>query len=165
MKLVGDFDASITTRTNSHRFAYLSEHLLASFCIFLVRNSARLCLLFIDSVRPDSRDRRYSGLFYILLRCSDLLPPLCNICYYACKIEAKVRTEYFRFHTISNHSAKVAAFGNQLDYLGIVILMWGSTIPTIYYGFYCDKKLQVLYCTMVRLSSPRAQFYVLADQI
>ena len=36
-------------------------------------------------------------------------------------------------------------FGNQLDYLGIVILMWGSTIPSIYYGFYCDSPLQKIY--------------------
>ena len=27
--------------------------------------------------------------------------------------------------------------------------MWGSTIPTVYYGFYCDPPLQKLYCTMV----------------
>ena len=49
------------------------------------------------------------------------------------------------YHIISNHSSKVQAFGNQLDYLGIVILMWGSTIPSIYYGFYCDPSLQKMY--------------------
>jgi len=43
-----------------------------------------------------------------------------------------------RFHNISNHSPKVQTFGIQLDYLGILVLMWGSTIPSIYYGFYCD---------------------------
>ena len=55
----------------------------------------------------------------------------------------------FKFHIFSSHSRSVAAFGNQLDYLGIVILMWGSTIPTVYYGFYCNAQLQKLYCTMV----------------
>ena len=49
------------------------------------------------------------------------------------------------YHIISNHSPKVQRFGNQLDYLGIVILMWGSTIPSIYYGFYCNPHLQKLY--------------------
>ena len=49
------------------------------------------------------------------------------------------------YHIISNHSPKVQKFGNQLDYLGIVILMWGSTIPSIYYGFYCDPRLQKTY--------------------
>ena len=54
-----------------------------------------------------------------------------------------------RFHIIANHSPPVNAFGNQLDYLGIVILMWGSTIPSVYYGFYCDPFLQRVYWTNV----------------
>ncbi|KAI9054322.1 hypothetical protein LZ554_001488 [Drepanopeziza brunnea f. sp. 'monogermtubi'] len=49
------------------------------------------------------------------------------------------------FHTLSNHSETVATQGNQLDYLGIVILMWGSTIPSVYYGFWCNAELQKLY--------------------
>ncbi|KAL2037252.1 hypothetical protein N7G274_009941 [Stereocaulon virgatum] len=49
------------------------------------------------------------------------------------------------YHITNNHSPKVQKFGNQLDYLGIVILMWGSTIPSIYYGFYCDPNLQRVY--------------------
>ncbi|MCJ1280456.1 hypothetical protein MMC21_008284 [Puttea exsequens] len=49
------------------------------------------------------------------------------------------------YHIIANHSPDVQRLGNQLDYLGIVILMWGSTIPSIYYGFYCDPKLQKAY--------------------
>ena len=59
-----------------------------------------------------------------------------------------------RSHIISNHSQRVAAFGNQLDYLGVVLLMWGSTIPTVYYGFYCDPRLQKLYWTMVGTHPP-----------
>src|SRR4051812_20636229 len=47
-----------------------------------------------------------------------------------------------RYHTLSNHSKSIAAFGNQLDYLGVVILMWGSTVPSVYYGFYCDEKIR-----------------------
>jgi adiponectin receptor len=39
------------------------------------------------------------------------------------------------FHMLSNHSETVAAFGNRLDYLGIVLLIWGSFVPTLYYGF------------------------------
>ena len=27
--------------------------------------------------------------------------------------------------------------------------MWGASLPTIYYGFYDDLKLQALYSTMV----------------
>lgn len=55
------------------------------------------------------------------------------------------------YHIISNHSPEVQRFGNQLDYLGIVILMWGSTIPSIYYGFYCDPRLQKIYWANVSI--------------
>ncbi|KAG9247733.1 hemolysin-III related-domain-containing protein [Calycina marina] len=53
------------------------------------------------------------------------------------------------FHTFANHSEAVAALGNQLDYMGVVVLMWGSTIPSVYYGFYCDPELQKLYWSVV----------------
>ncbi|OAL00938.1 HlyIII-domain-containing protein [Phaeosphaeriaceae sp. SRC1lsM3a] len=53
------------------------------------------------------------------------------------------------FHVFNNHSESVHVFGNQLDYLGIVILMWGSTIPCVYYGFYCTPSLQRTYYTLV----------------
>lgn len=56
------------------------------------------------------------------------------------------------FHIIANHGEEVAACGNQLDYVGVVILMSGSTIPSIYYGFYCDAKLQRLYWAVVSSS-------------
>ncbi|CAC9887834.1 unnamed protein product, partial [Aureobasidium pullulans] len=39
------------------------------------------------------------------------------------------------YHAISNHSPKVSKIGNQLDYVGIVCLIWGSFIPSIFYGF------------------------------
>lgn len=54
------------------------------------------------------------------------------------------------YHTICNHSAEVSRWGNHLDYMGIVFLIWGSFIPSIYYGF-CrdDPTLVVRYWTMV----------------
>lgn len=55
------------------------------------------------------------------------------------------------YHIITNHSPKIQKIGSQLDYLGIVILMWGSTIPSIYYGFYCDPQLQKIYWTNVSM--------------
>jgi adiponectin receptor len=48
-----------------------------------------------------------------------------------------------------NHSEKVASFGVQLDYLGIFLLMWGATIPMIYYGLKCDQRLQIIYWIVV----------------
>ena len=58
-------------------------------------------------------------------------------------------TKHQRFHTCSNHSKEGHRIGNQLDHLGIVIVIWGSAIPSDYFGFYCDQKLQYFYWTMV----------------
>lgn len=55
------------------------------------------------------------------------------------------------YHTISNHSEAVAKFGNRLDYIGIVLLIWGSFIPSINYGFSTEPSLIRLYWTMVGL--------------
>ncbi|EOD49944.1 putative hemolysin-iii channel protein [Neofusicoccum parvum UCRNP2] len=38
------------------------------------------------------------------------------------------------FHLTSNHSPQVQKFGNKLDYMGIVFLIWGSFVPSVYYG-------------------------------
>jgi adiponectin receptor len=48
-----------------------------------------------------------------------------------------------------NHSEKVASFGVQLDYLGILLLMWGATILMIYYALQCDQRLQMIYWIVV----------------
>lgn len=53
------------------------------------------------------------------------------------------------YHTLSNHSESVAKFGNRLDYMGIVFLIWGSFIPSIYYGFSAEPNLRRTYWTMV----------------
>ncbi|KAI9871631.1 MAG: hypothetical protein M1830_002665 [Pleopsidium flavum] len=54
------------------------------------------------------------------------------------------------YHTISNHSPRVNTIGNKLDYVGIVFLITGSFVPSIYYGFYCERGLQNIYWAMVR---------------
>lgn len=56
-----------------------------------------------------------------------------------------------RYHTISNHSPRVNKLGNKLDYVGIILLITGSFIPSIYFSFWCDSALQKVYWTMVRL--------------
>jgi adiponectin receptor len=53
------------------------------------------------------------------------------------------------YHTISNHSPVVARIGNAFDYIGIVGLITGSFIPSVYYGFYCIPQLQIFYWTMI----------------
>jgi hypothetical protein len=54
------------------------------------------------------------------------------------------------YHAVSNHSPPVAKFWNQLDYAGISILIAGSFIPSVYYGFWCHSDRQWTYWTMVR---------------
>jgi len=53
------------------------------------------------------------------------------------------------YHTISNHSEAVAKFGNRLDYLGIIFLIWGSFIPSIFYGFSAEPGLINIYWAMI----------------
>ena len=53
------------------------------------------------------------------------------------------------FHTVQNHSSHIARIANQVDYIGIVLLIVGSFIPSIFYGFYCHPNLQRVYLTMV----------------
>lgn len=53
------------------------------------------------------------------------------------------------YHTISNHSLKVNRLGNKLDYIGICFLIWGSFVPSVYYGFACEPQLIKSYWTMV----------------
>jgi adiponectin receptor len=55
------------------------------------------------------------------------------------------------YHTISNHSPVVARIGNACDYVGIVGLIVGSFVPSVYYGFYCMPHLQRLYWSMICL--------------
>ncbi|KAB7500246.1 Adiponectin receptor protein [Armadillidium nasatum] len=47
----------------------------------------------------------------------------------------------FTFHTVSCHS--------ELDYCGIALLIMGSFVPWLYYGFYCDFQPKLIYLTAV----------------
>lgn len=53
------------------------------------------------------------------------------------------------YHTISNHSHEVAVWGNKLDYLGIVGLIWGSFVPVLFYAFEEERGLRRGYWSMV----------------
>ncbi|KAL3095637.1 hypothetical protein niasHT_024463 [Heterodera trifolii] len=55
----------------------------------------------------------------------------------------------FTFHTVSCHSKPVVRIFSRLDYLGISLLIVGSFIPWIYYGFYCRREPKVTYIAMI----------------
>lgn len=40
------------------------------------------------------------------------------------------------FHTFSDHSPGVHKFGNELDHLGIVLVMWGTGVSGAYFAFH-----------------------------
>ncbi|KAL7413811.1 hemolysin-III related-domain-containing protein [Mrakia frigida] len=65
------------------------------------------------------------------------------------------------YHTLSCHSKSVANRWNQMDYVGIVTLIVGSNYPAIYYGFYCDLKLQWIYITVISILGSMATYVVL----
>ncbi|KAJ1559250.1 hypothetical protein HK405_011404, partial [Cladochytrium tenue] len=55
------------------------------------------------------------------------------------------------FHTLCCHSCEVSKSWNIADYVGIVVLIVGSNVPTIYYGFYCERTLQTIYTSLILL--------------
>ena len=56
------------------------------------------------------------------------------------------------YHTVSSHSHRIARLGNQLDYVGIVVLIVGSYIPTVHYGFHrCHPALGRAYSAAMLL--------------
>lgn len=47
---------------------------------------------------------------------------------------------------------QVAARYNAVDYAGIIILIVGSSYPSLYYGFYCEAYLQTLYISLMTVA-------------
>ncbi|EPT02308.1 hypothetical protein FOMPIDRAFT_1029386 [Fomitopsis schrenkii] len=65
------------------------------------------------------------------------------------------------YHTFSVHSEQVAIRCHAFDYAGIVVLTVGSFFPCIYYEFYCDTHLQILYLSLIVLVGLGAAYIVL----
>lgn len=55
----------------------------------------------------------------------------------------------FAFHTLHCHSEHVGRLFSKLDYCGIALLIMGSFVPWLYYGFYCNFLSKVIYLTSV----------------
>jgi adiponectin receptor len=53
------------------------------------------------------------------------------------------------YHTMTNHSPRVAHQCLLYDYIGIITLMMGNFISGIYFGFYCEPGLRWTYWTLV----------------
>ncbi|KAM3082749.1 hypothetical protein ACMFMF_002402 [Clarireedia jacksonii] len=57
------------------------------------------------------------------------------------------------YHTLMNHSQRVASLWLRLDFVGIVVMILGDFGSGIYVAFYCEGKLRVVYWSMVCLLS------------
>ena len=44
------------------------------------------------------------------------------------------------------HSSRILHIFGKLDYSGIALLTMGSFVPWVYYTFYCEELLGILYC-------------------
>lgn len=53
------------------------------------------------------------------------------------------------FHTVSCHSPCVSFVFSKLDYCGIAILIMGSFVPWLYYGFYCQFFTRIVYLVAI----------------
>ncbi|GAA57070.1 ADIPOR-like receptor CG5315 [Clonorchis sinensis] len=53
------------------------------------------------------------------------------------------------FHTVYCHSERVGRLFNKLDYVGIAVLVFGSSIPWLHYSFYCHVPFKVIYMSAV----------------
>ncbi|CAJ0949532.1 unnamed protein product, partial [Mesorhabditis belari] len=70
----------------------------------------------------------------------------------------------FVFHTVQCHSDHVSKFFSKLDYTGISLLIVGSFIPWIYYGFYCRPQPMIIYITMISILGIAAMIVSLWDK-
>ncbi|OAA67416.1 Hly-III-related protein [Cordyceps fumosorosea ARSEF 2679] len=56
--------------------------------------------------------------------------------YYLCVVVCFVLST--AFHTFADHSAAAHRFGNELDHLGIVLVMWGTGVSGAHFTLYCE---------------------------
>ncbi|TDL22709.1 HlyIII-domain-containing protein [Rickenella mellea] len=68
------------------------------------------------------------------------------------------------FHMAHCHSEKVSTRCHAFDYYGIIVLIVGSFYPAIYYGFFCDTTLQIIYLSLITVAGAGASFIVLSPE-
>ncbi|KAH8820307.1 mPR-like GPCR protein [Xylogone sp. PMI_703] len=53
------------------------------------------------------------------------------------------------YHTLMNHSDSVGQLWLKFDFMGILILTLGDYVSGVYIGFYCERKLQIIYWSLI----------------
>lgn len=57
------------------------------------------------------------------------------------------------YHTFSDHSPGMHKFGNELDHLGIVLVMWGTGMSGTHFAFYCHENTRNTYFGFLTLTA------------
>ncbi|KAJ9144125.1 Adiponectin receptor protein 1 [Pleurostoma richardsiae] len=57
------------------------------------------------------------------------------------------------FHTFSDHSPHIHRFGNELDHLGIVLVMWGTGVSGAHFAFYCHAAIRNTYFILLTVTA------------
>ncbi|KAF2223227.1 mPR-like GPCR protein [Elsinoe ampelina] len=65
------------------------------------------------------------------------------------------------YHTMMNHSARYSHTWGNVDYCGIMVLIFGDFITGEYVGFYCEPHLQNLYWTLITSFTAMTAYIVL----
>ncbi|XP_022106190.1 adiponectin receptor protein 1-like isoform X2 [Acanthaster planci] len=68
------------------------------------------------------------------------------------------------FHTVYCHSSKTSLLFSKLDYSGISLLIVGSFIPWLYFGFYCQSTLRYVYISLIVILGLVCMIVALRDQ-
>lgn len=67
------------------------------------------------------------------------------------------------FHCFYVHSSAVLSILQRLDYAGISFLIFGSSVPMIYYGLYCHIGLIIVYTTLIGISTAIAFYFNVSE--
>ncbi|KAN0060360.1 hypothetical protein ACQY0O_007689 [Thecaphora frezii] len=68
------------------------------------------------------------------------------------------------YHTVGCHSHYVSRLFNRMDYIGIVVMIVGSFMPALHYGFYCHPHFQLAYSMAIALMGSVAIYVVVAPK-
>lgn len=79
--------------------------------------------------------------------------------YYLCVAACFGVSSYY--HAFSDHSPEIHKFGNQLDHLGIVLVIWGTGVSGTHFAFYCNREIELLHLTAMTLVGVGCAFFTL----
>ncbi len=101
-------------------------------------------------------------LYFFLKRLADstavqdgLAVGLYCICVVVCFILSTV------FHIFSDHSPEMHKFGNELDHLGIVLVMWGTGVSGTHFAFHCNNTIRVIYFSLLSAAAVACGLFTL----